>query len=210
MRFAIWRKLIATYIFHSGEEIQLKPLSYQIAICTVVLSLLLGPVAPAFAQESTPQTPAAEIEITPTLPPTETPTPQPSETPIPTEDGTAEPAVETVVPVEIAPADFVLTLTVNTTSRAETGVVTLLWEIQGELPEEDAFMLQITLPQGYALSAGSETLAEQAEQELLIPVTENSGSVTLQGTGVQDIVTFYAACIMMKMRSLRRRNMICH
>lgn len=172
---------------NKGEEIQLKTLSYRITICLVVLSLLAGPTVPVFAQEGTPVTP-----IPPTVPPTETTTPEPTQTPM--VEATAEPAVvETAVPVEIPLPEYVLTLSTDTSMRVENDAVTLLWKIEGELSEKEQFVLQITLPVEYAPDVTQKNVAFDAKDRMLsIPVTENSGSVTLQGTDVKDAVTFSA------------------
>ncbi len=172
----------------------MKTLSYQIAICMVVLSLVFGPVAPAFAQEGTPQAPTAITE-------TETPT----ETPVVTETSTPQPVVETptimpsatvtttVIPEAVAP-EFVLTLSSNPNFLNMTGKVKLTWEIQGDLSKKNDLVLQISLPEGFTadLKKGDGTFDEKTRL-LTVPVTKNKGEVDLEASEVKNNSYFTAS-----------------
>jgi RHS repeat-associated protein len=178
----------------------MKKLPYQITIFFVVFSLLLAPVAPAFAQEGTPQSPATAITETET--PTEVPV---KETPAATETPTPEPVVETpsvtpaitntgaVTPEVIAP-EFVLSLSSNPDFLNRNGNIKLAWEIQGDMSTKTDLMLQISLPEGFTpVMENGEAAFDSNTRLLTVPVTEDRGEIALEASEVNDNSYFMAS-----------------
>jgi hypothetical protein len=180
----------------------MKKLPYQIMIFFVVLSLLVGPVAPAFAQEGTPPTPTTTptMEETPTVTPadetpvvegtalptlvseTQTPTPLVTETP------TAVPATE------IVEAQPVLTLRTDPEFLTHADKVNLIWSLENVSLGTEVLVLEITLPEGFQEDEESGTF-EQNTNTLSIPVTTLEGSIALKATNVREDSVFSASLI---------------
>jgi RHS repeat-associated protein len=179
----------------------MKKLPYQIMILLVIFSLLAGPVAPAFAQEGTPETPTATAETeTPTeTPVTETATPDITETPTPemvVETPTITPSATStalVTPEVVAP-EFVLTLSSNPNYLNKNGKVKFIWEIQGDVSTKTDLVLHISLPEGFTLDMREDEAAFDSNTRILtVPVTKNKGDITLEASEVKDNSYFIAS-----------------
>jgi RHS repeat-associated protein len=184
----------------------MKKLPYQITIFFVVFSLLVAPVAPAFAQEGTPEAPATAITETetpaatpgsetpvvegtasPTLVP-ETPVSTQTPTPLVTETPTAVPSTQVV---ELQPA---LTLRTDPEFLTQADTVNLIWSLENVSLETQALVLDITLPRGFQADETSGTFNQQTNT-LSIPVTTLGGSIALKVKNVREDSLFSASLI---------------
>jgi RHS repeat-associated protein len=184
----------------------MKKLPYQITIFFVVFSLLVAPVAPAFAQEGTPEAPSTAITETETptaTPGSETPvvegtasptlvpaTPVSTETPTPlvTETPTAVPSTQVV---ELQPA---LTLRTDPEFLTQADTVNLIWSLENVSLETKALVLEIALPEGFQEDKKSDTFNKDTNT-LSIPVTTLEGSIALKVKNVSEDSVFSARLI---------------